>query len=112
MHFPPLAPTSVKKEDVSASTLIVKYKKLADVGQNYNYQITCVNEEGKTCLGKCDADSLMCEMKGLTAARKHEISLVACFTPTGISGLPVCGSPSPSMIACTLPMSKFRPTLN
>ncbi len=80
---------------------------MADVGQNYVYKITCVNEEGQTCLGVCDAVTLMCEIKGLTAARQHEISLVACFTPKGMSGQPICGSPSPPVMAWTLPMSKF-----
>ncbi len=96
-------------EDASTSALIVKFKKLADVGQNYDYQISCANEEGEKCSGVCDVDTLLCQMKGLTSARQHKIALVACFKPTGNNGQPICGSQSPSVIAWTLPLSKSGP---
>ncbi len=96
-------------EDASTSALIVKFKKLADVGQNYDYQISCANEQGKKCSGVCDIDTLSCQMKGLTSARQHKIALVACFKPPGSSGQPVCGSQSPPVMAWTLPLSTSGP---
>ncbi len=70
---------------------------------SYEYDLKCMTDNGEECFGLCDVDSQLCELTGLSSARKHRIAMHVCFRPNSV---PICGKSSKIIVDWTLPMGK------